>query len=214
MTKSDAQTFCRDICDLMDFYEKVTPERKSGVQKLLSEVLSYAHPDISIDASIEMRRRGNNSRAFPGYFISDTIKNENKKGGMDKTFRGKVQITDEHIIPKKVVINHLFFLKKEKRLSDEAILFCTKLLSYTCLVTAEENRKLSKYKLVTTMPDGWSFPCDIDYDKVPDLKALDFFARYKKAGINYCENVKDERLKVVGADENKKKNGGYTGFYK
>lgn len=207
MTPSTQEEFCKDVRDLLEFYFKVSEKRKSGVQKLLSEVLSYAHPDISIDCSIKMRTAGNNSLNYKGYFVSNEVFNANKGEGLKKRNGEKVQITDEHIIPKAVVIEYLKDAYKNNTLSDSMILYMTKLLSYSCLVTAEENDLLQKQGLQRKMPDGWHFPEDLDFAKedLPDLEKLDFFARYKKAGIMYVENP--------NVDKVKKEYGGYKNFY-
>lgn len=105
MTPSTQEEFCKDVRDLLEFYFKVSEKRKSGVQKLLSEVLSYAHPDISIDCSIKMRTAGNNSLNYKGYFVSNEVFNANKGEGLKKEMEKKFRLLMNISFPKLSSLN-------------------------------------------------------------------------------------------------------------
>ena len=87
-----------------------------------------------------------------------------------KTRVNRSNVSWEHVVPTKVLVDKLLELDKSGTLSDKKIEEMIEKYGYVCLVTKDENRKLDKNKFREKMPQGWKYGDDA-------------FARYKAVGI-------------------------------
>ncbi len=197
MENSEFEVFCKDINMLFSTYVQMEKKGNSSlvknkIKKVIGEMLAYNNKEVCIDPAKLMR--GKTHESYAGYFISEGVcKLELLEPLSEKG------LSDEHIMPKEVVFNKMLEMKKEKKnegFSNEEILFFSKLLSYSCIVTKEENDKLNKGKknLKSAMPDNWSPKWPEDFSKEPDLQELQFFKRYEEAGIKCQVNDKQKDL--------------------
>ena len=120
------------------------------------------------------------SADFNGKFKSQALIDIEKKSGPVK--RG--DITDEHIIPLAVSVNHLLdnYHSDTANLEklEEDLGYCIN----TCAVTKDEDNALTAAGLRTSMPNGWKWGDDP-------------FARYKAVGIVPIENIKKQDIWTV-----------------
>ena len=110
----------------------------------------------------------------------------NEKGLLRSKKSRENDFTYEHPVPSNVIGDLLINNSKSEKVIKEILIKTNKVV----VLTNNENAKLSKEKLNSSMPQGWKYENALNDD-------TKFFARYEKAKIEIPKL--DSKIKVYGA---------------